>query len=257
MTPLLTSKRNLPGPRSEPVVHQGRQVRVRRPRLPDSPRRLAALPARIGTPGSRPRSASPSTATRRGPAISPAAGSGPSSGSKAAGCSRCRSCSSPPPSGWSAAGPVTAAASTAPITRRLPDGGQHRTALPGAGDVGFTVTSASARMRCLRYALPASRASARRPGDDNRRTCLVRATHYRGDARHASHLANRGLDREPGAGLSMSDRERGEYPASVRRTASRSASPAYPRIADPSICVAVALAGSHAMMARTAGRNSW
>ena len=43
----------------------------------------------------RPRSASPSTDTRNGPAISPAAGSGPSSGSKAAGCSRCRCCSSP------------------------------------------------------------------------------------------------------------------------------------------------------------------
>ena len=51
----------------------------------------------------RPHSASPSMATRGRPATSPAAGSGPSSGSRAAGCSPCRSCSSPPPSGWSAA----------------------------------------------------------------------------------------------------------------------------------------------------------
>jgi hypothetical protein len=50
-------------------------------------------------------SASPSTATRSGPATSWPAGSGRSSGSKAAGCSRCRRCSSPRPSGWSAAAP--------------------------------------------------------------------------------------------------------------------------------------------------------
>ena len=45
---------------------------------------------------------SPSTDTRTGRAISRAAGSGPSSGSRAAGCSRCQCCSSPRPSGWSA-----------------------------------------------------------------------------------------------------------------------------------------------------------
>ena len=48
---------------------------------------------------------SPSTDTRSGRAISRAAGSGPSSGSRAAGCSRCQCCSSPRPSGWSAAAP--------------------------------------------------------------------------------------------------------------------------------------------------------
>jgi hypothetical protein len=35
----------------------------------------------------------------------PPAGSGPSSGSRAAGCSRCQRCSSPQPSGWSNAAP--------------------------------------------------------------------------------------------------------------------------------------------------------
>ena len=40
-----------------------------------------------------------------GPATSRPAGSGPSSGSRAAGCSRCRCCSSPPRSGWSNAAP--------------------------------------------------------------------------------------------------------------------------------------------------------
>ena len=80
----------------QPVVHQGRQVRVRPSTLPATPRRLAALPGQDGTSGvPRPHSASPSTATRRGPATSRAAGSGPSSGSRAAGCSRCRCCSSP------------------------------------------------------------------------------------------------------------------------------------------------------------------
>ncbi len=81
----------------EPVVDQGRQVRVRRPGLPDRPGRSRSFcPPQIGTSQvARPRSASPSTATRSGPAISPPAGSGHSSGSRAAGCSRCRCCSSP------------------------------------------------------------------------------------------------------------------------------------------------------------------
>ena len=51
------------------------------------------------------RSASPRTATRSGPATSRPAGSGRSSGSRAAGCSRCQRCSSPRPSGWSTAAP--------------------------------------------------------------------------------------------------------------------------------------------------------
>jgi len=71
-----------------------------RPRDRRHPDRL-----RRARPVSRPRSASPSTGTRGGRGTSPAAGSGPSSGSKAAGCARCQCCSSPRPSGWSAAGP--------------------------------------------------------------------------------------------------------------------------------------------------------
>jgi hypothetical protein len=54
------------------------------------------------------RSASPGTATRNGPVTSRPAGSGPSSGSRAAGCSRCQRCSSPQPSGWSATVPPDA-----------------------------------------------------------------------------------------------------------------------------------------------------
>jgi hypothetical protein len=54
------------------------------------------------------RRASPPTATRNGPATSPPAGSGHSSGSRAAGCSHCQRCSSPRPSGWSAAAPPDA-----------------------------------------------------------------------------------------------------------------------------------------------------
>ena len=49
--------------------------------------------------------ASFSTASRSGPATSRPAGSGRSSGSRGAGCSRCRCCSSPRPSGWSNAAP--------------------------------------------------------------------------------------------------------------------------------------------------------
>ena len=49
-------------------------------------------------------SASPSTGTRSGRATSRSPGSGRSSGPRAAGCSRCQCCSSPRPSGWSAAG---------------------------------------------------------------------------------------------------------------------------------------------------------
>ncbi len=79
MTPLLTSQ---PEPARfrvgrEPVVRQGRHVRVPRPWHPRSP--APSRGSALGTPISRPRSASPSTATRSGAAISPAAGSGPSS----------------------------------------------------------------------------------------------------------------------------------------------------------------------------------
>jgi len=45
------------------------------------------------------------------------AGSGHSSGSRAAGCSRCQCCSSPRPSGWSAAGRPEPPASHPPMTR--------------------------------------------------------------------------------------------------------------------------------------------
>src|SRR5258708_24368515 len=59
---------------------------------------------------------------RIGRDISRPAGSGHSSGSRAAGCSRCQCCSSPSPSGWSAAAPpeypVTAAQ---PAGSRSPD----------------------------------------------------------------------------------------------------------------------------------------
>ena len=68
-------------------------------------RRGKAVPRRKHSPG-----AWPSTATRSGPATSRPAGSGPSSGSRAAGCSRCQRCSSPRPSGWSAAAPPDAPA---------------------------------------------------------------------------------------------------------------------------------------------------
>ena len=81
----------------QPVVDQGRQVRVRRPAPIDLLQQLpsvcgGARQAVVRTPS---RSASPSTATRSGPATSRPAGSGHSSGSRAAGCSRCRCCSSP------------------------------------------------------------------------------------------------------------------------------------------------------------------
>ena len=101
MTPLVTSSPNLPGSAwsDEPVVHQGRHVRVPRPWQRASRPGRSSSSAVAGLPsasaGLSSRSASPSTATRNGPAISPAAGSGPSSGSKAAGCSCCRCCSSP------------------------------------------------------------------------------------------------------------------------------------------------------------------
>ena len=84
----------------EPMGKQGRPGRLHRPAD------LSYLPAvlpRSGWPGQGrrrrrqgiPSSAWPSTASRSGPATSRPAGSGRSSGSKAAGCSRCRSCSSP------------------------------------------------------------------------------------------------------------------------------------------------------------------
>ena len=106
MTPLLTSKLNLPGSAwimSQWYTKGGRfAFAARGSQIVGAVSRLCPA-AHWELRTSRPRSASPSTATRNGPAISLAAGSGPSSGSRAAGCSRCRCCSSPRPSGWSAA----------------------------------------------------------------------------------------------------------------------------------------------------------
>ena len=65
-------------------------------------------PAGKGGPSQGWGRASFSTATRSGPATSRPAGSGPSSGSRAAGCSRCQRCSSPRHSGWSNAAPPDA-----------------------------------------------------------------------------------------------------------------------------------------------------
>ena len=92
----------------EPVVDQGRQVRVRRSRAAHDllqrtcpPAHRSARPASVdGDPRAVPRPARlhPVDQLSARPA-----GSGRSSGSRAAGCSRCRCCSSPRPSGWSAA----------------------------------------------------------------------------------------------------------------------------------------------------------
>ncbi|HEY7262059.1 MAG TPA: hypothetical protein VH589_11305, partial [Trebonia sp.] len=66
----------------------------------------SSVPAGKGGPRRKhSRGAWPGTVTRSGPATSRPAGSGPSSGSRPAGCSRCQRCSSPQPSGWSAAAP--------------------------------------------------------------------------------------------------------------------------------------------------------
>ena len=99
LAPLVTS--NLDAARlsvdHQPVVDQGRQVRLRRlvpPTGSFSSSARTALRGRWGLSASRraSRSASPRTATRSGPPISPPAGSGRSSGSRAAGCSCCRPC---------------------------------------------------------------------------------------------------------------------------------------------------------------------
>ena len=94
----------------QPVVDQGRQVRLRAI-SPSASSTSSALPLRQGRASLRlehSRSASPRTATRSGPATSRPAGSGHSSGSRAAGCSRCQRCSSQRPSGWSSAAPPDA-----------------------------------------------------------------------------------------------------------------------------------------------------
>ena len=106
MTPLLTSHPNLPGSAWSvsqwytkggkfAFPAQGSQL-VRTVTQFCPPRIRTSSKGRVFVSVlARPRSASPSTDTRNGPAISPAAGSGPSSASKAAGCSCCRCCSSP------------------------------------------------------------------------------------------------------------------------------------------------------------------
>ena len=112
ITPLVTHSTNLPGSAwiiSHWYTKGGKLVSQSaiRPRSYDA----TTLPPRRGSGRTRSRRSStqwaisPSTATRSGSATSLAAGSGHSSGSRAAGCSRCRSCSSPRPSGWSAAAP--------------------------------------------------------------------------------------------------------------------------------------------------------
>ena len=115
MTPLVTSNLNLPG--SAWVVSQwytkggkfafgahGSGI-VRAVRQLCGAVGGAAPRGRALFPSQRPAVPRPARLHARGPATSPAAGSGPSSGSRAAGCSRCQCCSSPPPSGWSAAAP--------------------------------------------------------------------------------------------------------------------------------------------------------
>ena len=102
MTPLLTTKLNLPA--SAWIINQWYTQDGKFAFPARGSQIISALQHTPATPpSSRPRSASPSTGTPGGRATSPAAGSGPSSGSRAAGCSRCQCCSSPPPSGWSAA----------------------------------------------------------------------------------------------------------------------------------------------------------
>ena len=101
LTPLVTTSNFEPARHRvdhRPVVDQGRQVRLRRqsPGQPPQPVLLfRSSRGRAGRLRSGSRSAWLRTATRSGPATSRPAGSGPSSGSRAAGCSRCQRCSSP------------------------------------------------------------------------------------------------------------------------------------------------------------------
>ena len=109
LTPLLTSNPNVPGSAwifSQWWTKDGKFAFAVPPTASST---SSALPFQT-SPAARRRSksssrASPSTATRYGPATSRPAGSGHSSGSRAVGCSRCQRCSSPRPSGWSAAVP--------------------------------------------------------------------------------------------------------------------------------------------------------
>ena len=109
LTPLVTSNLNVPGSAwifSQWWTKGGKFAFAGFP--PTASSTSSALLFRRGPSASRcsnpSSSASPSTATRNGPATSRPAGSGHSSGSRAAGCSRCQRCSSPRPSGWCAAG---------------------------------------------------------------------------------------------------------------------------------------------------------
>ena len=95
MTPLLTSNPNLPD--SAWAVSRWYTKDASSGSRPEAP--SSSTPSRNSAPDRRsmsrlPRlpSAWPGTGTHNGPATSPAAGSGPSSGSKAAGCSRCQCC---------------------------------------------------------------------------------------------------------------------------------------------------------------------
>ena len=104
LTPLVTSNPNVPGSAwitSQWWTKGGKfAFALARPPIDLAPAACAlTLPRGLcGKPlhqATFVRSASPSTATRSGPATSRPAGSGRSSGSRAAGCSRCRCCSSP------------------------------------------------------------------------------------------------------------------------------------------------------------------
>ena len=100
LAPLITSKVNVPATAwitSQWGTKDGTRRIHRQAGHPASSSSSARPPrgrAWQASPGAR-RSASSSTATRNGPATNRPAGSGHSSGSRAAGCSRCRRCSSP------------------------------------------------------------------------------------------------------------------------------------------------------------------
>ena len=141
LTPLLTTNNfNLPGTAwviSQWSTKDGRFAFAGLPPMSLLNQFCSSLPRRASLRWERSSSASPSTATPSGPATSRPVGSGRSSGSRAAGCSRCRCCSSPRPSGWSATAPPDASRQArireapAPAGRPPPSGARPRQARPG------------------------------------------------------------------------------------------------------------------------------
>ncbi len=128
LTPLVTTNNfNLPGTSTAWIISQwsakdGRFAFTGNPPISLVNKFCSSVPAGPGKAGIRwkqSRSAWLGTATRSGPATSQPAGSGHSSGSRAAGSSRCQRCSSPRPSGWSTAAPPDPPPDGRPVRRRV------------------------------------------------------------------------------------------------------------------------------------------